>query len=63
MSIFGVVGLFLASVGTFGLIKYLVERRTRELGLRIAPRRGTASAVFGVNYFCRSTTIILAGVR
>ena len=38
------VGLFLASVGMFGLIKYLVERRTRELGLRIAPRRGTASA-------------------
>ncbi len=36
MSVFGVVGLFLASVGMFGLIKYLVERRTRELGLRMA---------------------------
>ena len=30
------VGLFLTSVGMFGLIKYLVERRTRELGLRMA---------------------------
>ena len=36
MSVFGAVGLFLASVGMFGLIKYLVERRTRELGLRMA---------------------------
>ena len=36
MSVFGVVGLFLASVGMFGLIKYLVERQTRELGLRMA---------------------------
>ena len=30
MSVFGVVGLFLASVGMFGLIKYLIKRRTRS---------------------------------
>jgi putative ABC transport system permease protein len=33
---FGAVGLFLAGVGLFGVISYLIARRTQEIGLRIA---------------------------
>lgn len=36
MGVFGVVGLFLAAVGLFGIVNYLVVRRTREIDLRIA---------------------------
>jgi putative ABC transport system permease protein len=36
MGAFGLVGLFLAGVGLFGIVTYLVARRTQEIGLRIA---------------------------
>jgi putative ABC transport system permease protein len=36
MGAFGVIGLFLAALGLFGLINHLVVQRTREMGLRIA---------------------------
>ncbi len=36
MGVFGAVGLFLAAVGLFGIVNYLISQRTQEIGIRIA---------------------------
>jgi putative ABC transport system permease protein len=41
----GILGMFLAGVGLYGLVSYSVGRRTREIGVRVAMGAGSADVL------------------
>jgi predicted permease len=59
-SFFGVLALALACVGLYGTMAYAVERRTREIGVRIA--LGAAGGVIQRMILGETLTMVLAGL-
>src|SRR5215467_501712 len=57
---FGLVAVFLSSIGIYGLMSYLVTRRTNEIGIRMALGAARANMLWLV--MRESTLLLLTGV-
>lgn len=60
IGVFGAVGLLLSTTGIFGLLAYMVERRQREIGIRMAVGAGGRQVVRSV--VGKGLRPVLAGV-
>jgi predicted permease len=59
-SFFGLVAAFLSSIGIYGLMSYLVTRRTNEIGIRMALGAGRGNMLWLV--MRQSTLLLVTGV-
>jgi predicted permease len=57
-SVFGTLAIFLAALGLYGVMAFMVARRTREIGIRMALGAGQGSVVWMV----LRETLTLAGI-
>jgi ABC-type antimicrobial peptide transport system permease subunit len=57
-SVFGTLATFLAALGLYGVMAFMVARRTREIGIRMALGAGQGSVVWMV----LRETLTLAGI-
>jgi ABC-type antimicrobial peptide transport system permease subunit len=57
---FGIVALFLSVLGLYGVLAYVVARKTREIGIRIA-LGSTPRGIFRI-FFQEGLTLVAAGL-
>ena len=60
MAIFGVVGLFLVTVGVYSLLAYTTSRKTREIGIRLALGAQVADVVALI--LAKGLRLVVAGI-
>ncbi|MFN2477160.1 MAG: ABC transporter permease [Chthoniobacterales bacterium] len=58
--IFAGVALLLAAIGTYGVLSYAVEQRTREIGIRMA--LGAQKMQIGTQFLSLGLRLVLAGI-
>lgn len=58
LTLIAVLGLFLAMIGMYGILEYLVEQQTEEIGIRMALGAGSAGILRSVMGRCLRLTLV-----